>query len=208
MIRCKQCGDLKVPEKFRKYYGTGRKSSYKTCLDCEKINTRYKYLVSKIRKNSSPDLWLDSETISKILRPEEIEDLNKIEELYEVLKSKGLKPPAFDSGRKGKADLRIDATLDRHKAEVEKVTTVAKAADISIPSNTPLELIDWLTKDLSKYTPEHLQEDISDELQKKFRPKIGVDSVNLVPIYDDRYREVLNEIQERFDVYEEGYYAK
>lgn len=203
MERCKQCGTLKVPEQFRKYYGKGRKSNYKTCLDCEKINTRYKYLVTKIRKNSSPEFWLDCEVIAKILRPDEVEELGKIEQLYELLKSKGLKPPAFDSGRKCGTGSKLNEILDMHKAEVEKVTEVAKVVDMPLPNDTPTELLEWLTKDLSQFEPEHLQDVVAEELQKKYRPKIGVDPVHLTPMYDDKYRAVLNKIQQRFDAFED-----
>ena len=33
---CKQCGELKPIEQFRKYYG-GRKGTYTTCKTCENI---------------------------------------------------------------------------------------------------------------------------------------------------------------------------
>ena len=40
---CKQCGQIKPIEQYRKYYG-GRKGTYKVCKSCEKINARAKYL--------------------------------------------------------------------------------------------------------------------------------------------------------------------
>ena len=73
---CKQCGELKPIELFRKYYGN-RRGYYKTCKVCEKINSREKYLRNKA------DLT-DSESI----------ELEKIHTLYEAQRAAGLQRSA------------------------------------------------------------------------------------------------------------------
>ena len=47
---------------------------------------------------------------------------------------------------------------------------------------------------------DHLQ-----SLKAKYRPQTGVDKETYLPIYDDTYREVLNQILRKFDDYEEQY---
>ena len=72
---CKQCGDMKPLDQFRPYYG-GRKGTYTRCLQCERINSREKYLSKK-----------------KALTDAERKELDKIHQLYEAQRSCGLSPP-------------------------------------------------------------------------------------------------------------------
>ena len=53
--------------------------------------------------------------------------------------------------------------------------------------------------------PEYLQETVYESLKAKYRPQIGVDKQTYLPIYDDTYKNVLNQILRRFDDYEEAY---
>lgn len=75
MKSCRQCGDLKPLEQYRSYYN-GRKGTYTVCLDCERINSRHKYLARK--KNKTAD---------------DVTEIGKIEVLYEAQRQAGLKPP-------------------------------------------------------------------------------------------------------------------
>ncbi len=45
MKRCKQCGIVRPPQLYRKYYN--RKGYYKICKHCESINSRARYLEKK-----------------------------------------------------------------------------------------------------------------------------------------------------------------
>lgn len=75
MKTCKQCGLTKDIEAFRKYYG-GRKGTYKCCLNCEQVNSRYKYLSKKANPTAN-----------------DLAELQQIEGLYARQVSAGLKPP-------------------------------------------------------------------------------------------------------------------
>lgn len=160
--KCKQCGVMKPPEQFRTYYG-GRKGRYKTCLTCEKINSRYKYLTAKVDFSEA-----------------EQAESEKIDQLYQLQRERGLKPP----GTLGHT-VDLQAELDRYKEP-----------------DVPEELAKWLDEDLSKHTVEFLQETVADQLLKSYRPVLSMDG-NYKPVYDETYREVINKILKRFDDYED-----
>lgn len=98
--KCSHCGELKPLSRFRKYYG-GRAGHYRYCLDCEKIMTRYKYLVSK----------------GDDAAPCEREELAKIEKLYEYRKQLGLETPGRNNY--GGATSLIDKMLAEAEAKVQ-----------------------------------------------------------------------------------------
>lgn len=75
MQTCKRCGEVKPLSQFRKYYGN-RKGHYTYCLECERIETRRKYLAGK-----------------KLLTPDELYELQSIENLYDVRAKHGLNSP-------------------------------------------------------------------------------------------------------------------
>jgi hypothetical protein len=203
MHSCKQCGEIKAPEMFRKYY-TG-KSLYNTCLDCEKINARYKYLTGKVRKNCTEAAWDNDEIIAKVLTSDEAAELKSIKELYTALKARGLKPPQFGAGNTRRKPIKVDELLTKYKGIVDKVTETAKELNMDLSSNIPVELIEWLTKDLYEFEPSYLQDVVAEKLQKQYRPQIGIDPETYNPVYDNTYRAVLNKILERFDNYEDEY---
>ena len=123
---CKQCGELKPVEQFRKYYG-GRKGTYKTCKLCEKINARYKYLRGKA-------------TSSRLSSTEQVE-LDKIEALYSAQRKAGLQPPRKDAERNIPLVDSLDDMINKYKdiAAIESVDASAyKPA-------APAELQQWLT---------------------------------------------------------------
>lgn len=185
MKTCRQCGEIKpaTKEHFRPYYNKKSNAFYTNCLTCEKLNSRHKYLVKKQKADNLNDA--------------EAQELGKIEDLYDLLRAEGLKPPA-------KRDETVPAlSLDDMIAERKKrAEERAKQPIVDIP----VELHEWLTKDLSDFEPDYLQDEIVDALTKKYRPQIGVDQLNnYKPIYDDKYRDVLNQIIKRFDEYEDNY---
>lgn len=75
MQSCKRCGEAKPLPQFRKYYGN-RKGHYTYCLECERIETRRKYLAGK-----------------KLLTPDELYELQTIENLYDARAKRGLSVP-------------------------------------------------------------------------------------------------------------------
>lgn len=118
--RCKQCGEVKPLETFRKYYG-GRKGTYTMCKACESINSRAKYLLKK------------GDALTELDRIE----LDKINKLYEAQRACGLEPPNFGAGRA----VRVVDSLDDLISSFEKKAST---------SNTPEELTKWLTCELTE----------------------------------------------------------
>lgn len=188
---CKQCGKLKPLSNFRHYYG-GRQGTYKTCLDCERINTREKYL----RRKSEEDRISDKER----------EELESIHVLYTVQRSAGLQPPR---SRQDSSTLElVHSMLDQYAAAERTAAEAALSSDMVIPGsdNVPDELKIWLNKKLTK-EPEYYQDVVYEKLREKYRPIIEIDKSTMLPVYDDTYRFVLDAILKRFDEYEDKYYA-
>lgn len=184
---CKQCGEHKPIEQFRKYYG-GRKGHYTICKTCEKINSRAKYL----RRKGECMNW------------DEEAELAKIEELYEAQRAAGLQPPRDHLGRKAPLVESLDDMISKYKQQAVDIQSVVQA--VAVP-NIPAELSKWLTETLTE-EPEYYQEEIYEQLKSKFRPQIRIDVDTMLPVYDDTYKPVLDKILERFDAYEDEYYDK
>lgn len=182
---CKQCGELKPIEQFRKYYG-GRKGHYNTCKVCEKINARAKYLKSKGDINRS-----DAEQA----------ELLKIYRLYEVQRAAGLQPPREDAGRNKPLVDSLDDMIAKYKdmAAIDSVDNGVEKKPV------PADLQLWLTCDLHE-EPDYYLDEVYEELKAKYRPQLRIDTATMQPIYDDTYKEVLEQILERFYDYEEKYW--
>lgn len=187
---CKQCGKLKPIENFRHYYG-GRTGTYRTCLDCERINTREKYLRRKVSDDRAS---ADEQT-----------ELQHIHALYAMQRHAGLQPPRVRntvSSVSGMVDQLINEYATQEKAAIEQLMN----GDIVLPSdNVPEELAMWLTTELTE-EPEYYQDEVYEKLREKFRPVKEIDTTTLMPVYDDTYRMVLDRILARFDAYEDKYY--
>lgn len=177
--KCKQCGEVKSLSQFREYYGklTGH---YKVCLPCEKVNQRYKYLTRKAN-----------------IREDEEAEIKAIDELYALQRMAGLQPPR----RRVKAIEEAKTYVNEQKQKLqERIEYNAELAD-----EVPAELQGWLTMSFEAEDPEDLQAKI-DDLWNKYRPQIGVDE-NYNAKFDERWTEILNQIQDRKDTYEEEFYA-
>lgn len=182
---CKQCGELKPIEQFRKYYG-GRKGHYNTCKLCEKINARAKYLKSKG----------DSMTF------QEGAELDKIYKLYEAQRAAGLQPPREGGVR----NTPLVDSLDDMIAKYKPVITT-EPFDDSEPRFIPADLQLWLKCELTE-DPDYYLDEVYEELKAKYRPQLRIDTVTMQPIYDDTYKDVLEAILDRFYKYEDEYYDK
>ena len=179
---CKQCGEIKPISQFRRYYG-GRKGTYKMCKDCERINSREKYLVAK----------------GESMNWEEEAELDKIHKLYEYQRQMGLQPPTRQERRSTLGD-SLDALLDKYGC------MVAQAKEMSAPADTPAELAKWLTEPLVLEPDEYI-DDVYEKLVETYRPCTGIDKQTMMPIYDDTYKPVLDAILARFTDYEDTYYS-
>lgn len=179
---CKQCGELKPIEQFRKYYG-GRKGSYNTCKVCEKINARAKYLRSKGDSMSF----------------EEGEELSKIEKLYEVQRAAGLQPPRRDAERNKPLVDSLDDMIAKYNTKVSLVAADAESRPV------PADIQVWLTCELTE-EPDYYLDEVYEELKAKYRPQVSIDTATMQPIYDDTYKDALDKVLERFYEYEEKYW--
>lgn len=181
---CKQCGELRPIEQFRKYYGN-RKGYYKTCKSCEKINSREKYLRQK----------------GDELNYEEEAELDKIHRLYELQREAGLQPPRADAGRSVPITESLDSMISKYENHAKANVVVVSSGSRNIPA----ELYMWLTTELTE-EPEYYQEEVYDELKTKYRPQVRIDTATMLPVYDDTYKDILDAISDRFDEYEDNYY--
>lgn len=203
--RCRQCGLLKEVDKFRPYTYSKRAETegrYSICRSCEAINSRYKRAIDVINDPSINPL-------ESHRKDEARQVCNQIQELYDILRAKGLKVPDFTTKKPVKADDTSD-TIARLKAfyvSDSAVTTTSEAA-VEPPEDIPDDLKPWLEKDYTGWTekglsPEYLQETVYEALRAKYRPQTGIDKEKLLPVYDDTYKATLNEILRNFDEYEE-----
>lgn len=183
---CKQCGELKPIDAFRKYYG-GRKGCYTVCKMCERINSRAKYLVAKGQKCT------DSE----------VEELNKIQTLWDAQRKAGLQPPRSNCGRSIPLADKLDDMIDKYASKTHEEAEDKPVTDVVVPE----ELQRWLTVELTE-EPDYYIDEVHDKLKDKFRPKIDIDQSTMLPVYDDTYAQVLDQILERFYAYEDAYYDK
>lgn len=79
---CKFCGEEKSVDAFRNYYG--RPGKYTYCSECERIETRRKYLKRRGDKCT----------------PAQLKEIESIEQLYEARLAKGLSAPGHASRHK------------------------------------------------------------------------------------------------------------
>jgi hypothetical protein len=190
---CKQCGELKPIEQYRKYYG-GRKGHYNTCKLCEKINARAKYLRSK---GESMDY-------------DEERELSKIEKLYEAQRAAGLQPPGKSERSKPIVD-SLDDMIAKYSQTTSNIIPISAKAivdgDVEIIKPVPADLQLWLKCDLNE-DPDYYLDEVYEELKTKYRPQLRIDTATMQPVYDDTYKKVLDEVLDRFYAYEDAYYDK
>lgn len=181
---CKQCGEDRPNDQFRPYYG-GRKGRYTTCLTCEKINSRAKYLTSKGDTRSAA----------------ETDELEKIHALYEIQRKIGLQPPRVNSGRSTPLVDTLDEMLGSYATRAEAISEISSDSNV-VPTTD--ELTHWLVAPLTE-DPEHY-DDVYAHLRDKYRPVVTIDEDTKLPVYDDTYKPVLDKIIERFNEYEDTYF--
>ena len=184
--RCKQCGEVKQlsSEFFRPYYGDNAKGFYRVCKTCERINNRYKYLIRK----------------GDAATPADLEEIKRIEELYDTLRELGLEPPRYGAGVTSTVHSAVEELLKKKQQQVAE--RKEQLEEIGVEVSVPTELAEWLTKPLTE-EPEYYEE-VYFKLREKYMPVIGVNP-DATPKYDETYKEILDQILERFDEYEDNY---
>ena len=184
---CKQCGELKPISQFRRYYGN-RRGTYTMCKQCERINSREKYLTAK-----GDELSVDERA-----------ELDKIHQLYDYQRSLGLNPPGKQSRRPALSD-ELDNMLDKYRGMAEKVVEAAGAVS-HVAAEAPAELTKWLVETLTE-EPDYYLDDVYEKLRETYRPCVGIDKETMMPVYDDKYKAILDRILDRFSDYEDSYYG-
>jgi len=182
---CKQCGELKPISRYRKYYG-GRRGTYKVCLDCERINSREKYLTNKTNRTH-----------------EEEAELAKIHALYDCQVKVGLQPPVKQGRRKPLTD-DLNDMIKKYAAMSAAVVSDTPKADTVVDA-TPYELTRWLTEPLDK-EPDYYLDEVYENLKDTYRPCTGINRATMMPEYNNTYKDVLDRILDRFNDYEDTYY--
>lgn len=184
--KCKQCGEVKQlsSDFFRPYYGENAKGFYRVCKTCESINNRYKYLTGKGDAATQADL----------------EEIACIEELYDTLRELGLKPPRYGTRTSSTVYSVVEELLKKKRQQAAE-----KKEQFGVEADVPAELLDWLTRPLTE-EPEYYEE-VYFKLREKYMPVIGTNP-DATPKYDETYKEILDQILERFDEYEDNYVYK
>lgn len=186
---CKQCGELKPISQFRKYYG-GRRGTYTMCKQCERINSREKYLVAKGSSTT----------------PSEEAELDKIHKLYEYQRSMGLQPPNRQV-RRASIAAELDSMLDKYSGMSRQIAEAAPPFISQVTVDAPHELLSWLTCGLDK-EPDYYLDEVYEKLRDTYRPCTGIDKATMMPVYDNTYKAVLDMILDRFNAYEDSYYER
>lgn len=205
MKRCKQCGLLKDVEEFRQYTYSkqnGTTGRYRICKSCENINTKYKRAVELLKQKPT------CSTLSKDYPAWEraLEFKYRAEELYKCLDARGLNVSTMVANTEKDNDLN---EIDKLMAFYEQ-PSIAEPVICTNNTGTPKDLQQWLDADPQVWvdadlSPEYLQETIYESLKAKYRPQVGYDAAKCLPIFDDTYKNVLNQILRKFDDYEEAY---
>lgn len=114
--KCKQCGAVKPLVDFRPYHNSEARCH--TCLVCESINGKRRYLEKK-RNNGN-------------ITETEQDELDKIYRLYKILSDKGLEPPRVSPGKRGAestvnelVNIMLSAFESEEEAKISEITTGA-----------------------------------------------------------------------------------
>lgn len=187
---CKQCGIEKPIDQFREYYN-GRKGNYKVCKDCEKVNSRRKYLEGK-----SPDSCSE----------EERQELQDIYTLYDMQRSLGFKPPRA----RGKNE-DVSKILQEQLVQYQKLLGANSPEELSeiVPdSNSPVpaDILTWLNTPICDLVevPDYYYR-IHDELVDKYNPITHIDPDSMKAVRKQTYKEELSKILMMFDSYDDNY---
>jgi hypothetical protein len=116
-------------------------------------------------------------------------ELDKLHQIYELQRMCGYNPPQ-----------RRVAHSDRLDAIIGSLSN--KAAE---RAEVPTELTRWLTEELTD-VPEYYLDSVYADLRRKYMPIKRVDPETMLPVYDDSYAHVLEQILDRFNEYEDKYY--
>ena len=230
MKRCKQCGVLKDVGAFRPYTYSKQKGTegrFRICRQCENINSTYRRLLAEREK------FKNEETGGYSFAQHQsnywyslVAEIEKIEGIYRLLEARGYSVPTTKRAD-GPVTLvapKIDDYLDQlsnfygvrgsEEATEDRPVATKPTAPALEPEemDVPNDLKRWLEMSPEDFataglTPDYLQETVYESLKAKYRPQTGTDPTTFLPVYDDTYKSVLNQILRKFDDYED-YFAE
>jgi hypothetical protein len=95
--------------------------------------------------------------------------------------------------------------LDKYKGMAAQVAEVTKQETLDAMAGAPQELIKWLLEPLTQ-EPDYYMDEVYEKLVDTYRPCTGIDKATMMPVYDNKYKVILDKILERFTDYEDTYY--
>ena len=113
------------------------------------------------------------------------DELQDIYDLYDKQRDAGLKPPT-----------------QRRKTSTKAVKRQMKAL-----TEVPVELQEWLDKDLTDTHPDD-NDEVYERLRDKYAPVVSFDMILALPIRDKRHSDTLDKILERFNAHEQHFWAR
>lgn len=226
--KCSQCGYIKPVFEFRKY--TNAEGHRSICKECENINSKYaralkngdasiiEQLTEMYRAleslgyrtpltTSRRTVDKTSMQVDKILKHHGLEVEKVVKRTPMVRKRETMRLYGED---KIVDEIVVEQIVPARPEPQREDEPIIKEHKSELHVEVPEELLHWLTVDVQEWymndmSPEFLQETIYESLKSKYRPQIGIDKDRYIPIYDDTYKQVLNDILRRFDDYEESY---
>lgn len=164
----------------------------KKCKQCGVIKSQDQYRPYYGGRTGSYNTCKDCESINSRVKylkrksdlsPAEASELSKIYELWGAQRLLGLKPPGV------------------RRTALELVESMLNVN----PVNT--ELQEWLDCELSE-DPDYYLDEVYDKLMSKYRPLLSINPETMERNYDDTYKDILDQIQARFEAYEVSYYQE
>jgi len=169
----------------------------------------------------------------EMLKAKHQEELSQITLLYEELKRRGHQVPNIGAKKEDTltpAQKALEQVMCQPIEDIVLTTNVVADKEsiivhteddrvmTGIAINTPVVPSVELPEDLtywfgdewleSNFDPEYLHEVVYESLKAKYRPLLSIDLVKHEPVYDNTYRETLDEILKRFDDYEDNFDTK
>ena len=234
--KCLQCGCILPLDSFKikRTRADGTKARSRYCRECEVDTRNYLALIDQqettglmpmqereLAKLNQVFAMLEKQGLSTPLsRTPAVQPTNKPNHLDALMEHYGndanayqQKTPATVVQLPSNVTPKAISTISEASAIVGTQGTENVLTEPEIPADTPEDLKMWLetpceTGREQSLTPEYLNEIVYPTLKAQYRPETGWDAVKLVQTYDDTYKQVLNQISQRFWDYEDWFIAE
>ena len=234
--KCLQCGCILPLDSFKikRTRADGTKARSRYCRECEVDTRNYLALIDQqettglmpmqereLAKLNQVFAMLEKQGLSTPLsRTPAVQPTNKPNHLDALMEHYGndanayqQKTPATVVQLPSNVTPKAISTISEASAIVGTQGTENVLTEPEIPADTPEDLKMWLETPFETWreqslTPEYLNEIVYPTLKAQYRPETGWDAVKLVQTYDDTYKQVLNQISQRFWDYEDWFIAE